>query len=97
MAFDALKVPELKDFLQERGVTCHLYNKSHLVRLCNLASELNLEIIRKKGEVKQRLYLVCCSQVGSKADLVIHFVSGSRCNSPILKLMYIPIWLVISK
>ena len=50
MEYEAWKVPELKEFLQDRGVTCHLYNKAHLVRLFQLATELNLEVIGRKGE-----------------------------------------------
>ena len=43
--FFSLKIPELKNYLHERGVTCTIGRKPDLVRLCELAEELNLEII----------------------------------------------------
>ena len=43
--FFSLKIPELKNYLHERGVTCSIGRKPDLVRLCELAEELNLEII----------------------------------------------------
>lgn len=48
MNFFGLQVPELKKFLQDRGITCSLGRKIELVRLCELAEELNLEVIRIK-------------------------------------------------
>ena len=98
---NALKVPDLKDFLQARGVACHLYNKNHLVWLRELATELNLEIIGENREGKP-----------SSADLLTRHMwheswpgrvpsasrSGNRFYnySPIWKMMYTPIWLVIT-
>ncbi|XP_062577470.1 uncharacterized protein LOC134239315 [Saccostrea cucullata] len=38
-------VPDLKNYLQERGIQCSLARKLDLVRLCELAHELNLEIL----------------------------------------------------
>ena len=58
---NALKVPDLKDFLQARGVACHLDNKNHLVWLRELATEPNLEIIGENREGKP-----------SSADLLTH-------------------------
>jgi hypothetical protein len=40
-------VPELKNFLKCRGITCSLARKAGLVRLCELALELKLEVIAK--------------------------------------------------
>ena len=40
-------VPELKDFLRCRGITCSLARKAELVRLCELALEMNLDVITK--------------------------------------------------
>jgi hypothetical protein len=37
------QVPDLKEYLQHRGTTCHL--KHELVKLCELAQELDLEKI----------------------------------------------------
>jgi hypothetical protein len=31
------QVPDLKGYLQQRGITCHLYRKPDLVKLCELA------------------------------------------------------------
>jgi deoxyribodipyrimidine photolyase len=39
------QVLDLKEYLQHRGVTCHLYRKHELVKLCELAQELDLEKI----------------------------------------------------
>ena len=36
-------VPKLKSFLSERGVNTSLYRKDSLVKLCEAASEINLE------------------------------------------------------
>ena len=45
MDFDSYKVPQLKRYLQDRGVTCHFYRRDHLLKLCHLAAELNLEVL----------------------------------------------------
>ena len=45
-------MPDLIDFLQARGVACHLYNKNHLAWLRELATELNLKIIGENREGK---------------------------------------------
>jgi deoxyribodipyrimidine photolyase len=39
------QVPDLKEYLQHRGITCHLNRKHELVKLCELAQELDLEKI----------------------------------------------------
>jgi deoxyribodipyrimidine photolyase len=39
------QVSDLKEYLQHRGITCHLYRKHELVKLCELAQELDLEKI----------------------------------------------------
>lgn len=49
--FYSYRLPELREFLQERGVKCSLSKKIELVRLCELAVELNLEIIIAKNDV----------------------------------------------
>lgn len=44
------RVPVLREFLQERGVNISLCKtKNELVQFCELAVELNLEIIAKYG------------------------------------------------
>lgn len=45
--FYSYRVPELREFLQKRGVNCSLSKRIGLVRLCELAVELNLEMIVK--------------------------------------------------
>ena len=45
MNFDGLQVPQLKQYLQDRGVSCSFYRKHDLVRLCQIANEINLEVI----------------------------------------------------
>jgi hypothetical protein len=34
------QVPDLKEYLQHRGITCHLYRKYEFVKICELAHEL---------------------------------------------------------
>ncbi|XP_061195896.1 uncharacterized protein LOC133204152 [Saccostrea echinata] len=53
MTFESYKVPELKRFLQNRGVTCHFYRRDHLLRLCKLAAELNLEVLNDESDELQ--------------------------------------------
>ena len=38
-------VPQLKKFLKCRGITCSLARKAELLRLCDLALELKLDVI----------------------------------------------------
>jgi hypothetical protein len=44
------QVPDLKEYLQHRGITCHLYRKRDLVKLCELSQELNLEKITSTND-----------------------------------------------
>ena len=44
------QVPDLKEYLQHRGITCHLYRKHELVKLCELAQELDLEKITSTND-----------------------------------------------
>jgi deoxyribodipyrimidine photolyase len=44
------QVPDLKEYLQDRGITCHLYRKHELVKLCELAQELDLEKITSTND-----------------------------------------------
>lgn len=41
--FYGFQVPELKMFLQDRGISCSIGRKLDLVRLCVLAEELQLD------------------------------------------------------
>lgn len=59
MSFESYKVPQLKRFLQNRGVTSHLYRRDHLLRLCKLAEELKLEVLY--DELGNTLGLKKCS------------------------------------
>jgi hypothetical protein len=47
------QVPDLKEYLQHRGIACHLYRKHELVKLCELAQELDLEKITSTNELSQ--------------------------------------------
>lgn len=38
------QIPDLKKYLQARGIQCSLGRKIELVRLCELADELKLEV-----------------------------------------------------
>jgi hypothetical protein len=47
------QVPDLKVYLQQRGITCHLYRKPDLVKLCELAQELQLETVTSLNDYEQ--------------------------------------------
>ena len=47
--FMLFKVPDLKYFLNQRGISCSFERKIELVRLCELARELNLEVLAIDG------------------------------------------------
>ena len=44
------QVPDLKEYLQHRGITCQLYRKHELFKLCELAQELDLEKITSTND-----------------------------------------------
>jgi len=44
------QVPDLKEYLQHRSITCHLYRKHELVNLCELVQELDLEKITSTND-----------------------------------------------
>ena len=44
------QVPDLKEYLQHRCITCHLHRKHELVKLCELAQELDLEKITSTND-----------------------------------------------
>ena len=44
---------DLKGYLQQRVITCHLYRKSYLVKLCELAQELQLETVISTNDYEQ--------------------------------------------
>jgi deoxyribodipyrimidine photolyase len=44
------QVPDLKEYLQHRGISCHLYRKHELVKLCELAQDLDLEKITSTND-----------------------------------------------
>ncbi|XP_076095702.1 uncharacterized protein LOC143066777 [Mytilus galloprovincialis] len=52
MSFKLQNVNNLKGFLQKRGVTCYFYRKDHLVKLCDLALELQLPILNEENDVE---------------------------------------------
>ena len=43
--FSRYSVEQLRKYLQDRGVTCAEYRKHHLIRLAEVAHELNLEVL----------------------------------------------------
>ncbi|XP_069116847.1 uncharacterized protein [Argopecten irradians] len=51
--FHSWNVPELKNFLQERGISCSLSRKHELLRLCELAFELKLETLISPDDYEQ--------------------------------------------
>ena len=48
--FWSWKVPDLSDYLKGRGITVSLRRKTEIVRLCELANELELEIITSSND-----------------------------------------------
>jgi deoxyribodipyrimidine photolyase len=44
------QVPDLKEYLQHRGIACYLHRKHELVKLCELAQELDLEKITSTND-----------------------------------------------
>ncbi|CAG2244721.1 unnamed protein product [Mytilus edulis] len=50
--FERMHVPDLKTFLTKRGITCSLYRKQQLVRLCEIAVELQLEVTQTQDDYK---------------------------------------------
>ena len=44
------QVPDLKEYLQHRGIACHLYRKHELVKSCELSQELDLEKITSTND-----------------------------------------------
>lgn len=56
--FYGFKVPELKKFFQDRGISCSIGRKLDLVRLCELAEELQLEVLFQQSlKVWRRSFL----------------------------------------
>ena len=48
-------VPELRQFLSQRGISCYEYRKLKLVRLAEVAFELNLDVITPEDDYKDVL------------------------------------------
>ena len=48
--FNAWNVPELKRYLSDRGISCSLQRKIDLLRLCELANEIDLEILSQEDD-----------------------------------------------
>jgi deoxyribodipyrimidine photolyase len=68
------QVPDLKEYLQHRGITCHLYRKHELVKLCELAQELDLEKITSTTDYE-------LSQVNRQKNRIQKNNNGERCNT----------------
>lgn len=51
--FYGFQVPDLKKYLQERGVSCSIGKKIDLVRLCELAEELRLEVLTSANDEEE--------------------------------------------
>jgi hypothetical protein len=41
------EVPDLKGYLQQRGITCHLYRKPDLAKLCELPQKVGNRYVNK--------------------------------------------------
>ena len=63
------QVPNLKEYLQHWGITCHLYRKHELVKLYEFAQELDLEKITSTTDYE-------LSQVNRQKNN-----NGERCNT----------------
>jgi len=61
--FFGWQVPDLKGYLQQRDITCHLYRKPDLVKLCELAQELQLETATSTNDYEQS-HVTLFSQLG---------------------------------
>ncbi|KAK3085229.1 hypothetical protein FSP39_000245 [Pinctada imbricata] len=48
--FRSWKVPDLSNYLKERGISVSLRRKNEIVRLCELANELQLEVISSNND-----------------------------------------------
>jgi hypothetical protein len=78
------QVPDLKEYLQHRGTACYLYRKHELVKLCELAQELDLEKITSTNDFE-------LSQVNRRTiteNGVTHFVC---------EIGQVPIWSSVLK
>lgn len=53
--FATKTVPELRQFLSQRGISCYEYRKLKLVRLAEVAFELNLDVITPEDDYKDVL------------------------------------------
>ena len=51
--FTKYKVPQLKTYLQERGVSCSDYKKDALVHLCEESESLQLQVIKTPDDYQQ--------------------------------------------
>jgi hypothetical protein len=50
--FERMLVPELKSYLMDRGITCSIYRKDALVRLCQTAFDLELDVLTTPDDYK---------------------------------------------
>ena len=50
--FERMLVPELKSYLMDRGITCSIYRKVALVRLCQTAFNLELDVLTTQDDYK---------------------------------------------
>uniref|UniRef100_A0A8W8M2M1 Uncharacterized protein n=1 Tax=Magallana gigas TaxID=29159 RepID=A0A8W8M2M1_MAGGI len=51
--FYRFQVPDLKKYLQDRGISCSIGKKIDLVRLCELAEELRLEVLTSANDEEE--------------------------------------------
>uniref|UniRef100_A0A8W8MIK5 SAP domain-containing protein n=1 Tax=Magallana gigas TaxID=29159 RepID=A0A8W8MIK5_MAGGI len=51
--FYGFQVPDLKKYLQDRGISCSIGKKIDLVRLCELAEELRLEVLTSANDEEE--------------------------------------------
>ena len=74
------QVPDLKEYLLHRGITCHLYKKHELVKLCELAQELDLEKITSTNDYE-------LSQVNRRT------ITENGITQVVCEIGQVPIWL----
>ena len=75
------QVPVLKEYLQHRGITCHLYRKHELFKLCKLAQELDLEKITSTNDYEYEL-----SQVNRRT------ITENGVTQVVCEIGQVPIW-----
>ena len=48
--FNGYQVPAITDYLRTKGITTSIYRKANLIKLCELAREIDLEDIQTEDD-----------------------------------------------